>query len=174
MKVDWGLIYLHISILMSVSMNRVILESFTARGWIAWINPHMLQYAPIHLQNQFLYLFHLVAKQGLLLWTSFRCDPFHTLNMNCLIFSAVKLLWFFCNGSLQLQMSNQGSFLICQKKHFKWFYLRSLIRTWGTHYNLALGCTMLVWMTRIDLWQRNFLQTTRSRHYSIVFHLFPN
>jgi hypothetical protein len=49
---------------MSVSMNRDILESSTAQGWIAWINQHMLQYAPIHRQNQFLYLFHLVVRQG--------------------------------------------------------------------------------------------------------------
>lgn len=54
--------------------NRDILESTTAQGWIAWTNQHMLQYAPIHQQNQFLFLFHLGVRQGSLLWTLFRWD----------------------------------------------------------------------------------------------------
>lgn len=73
---------------------------------------------------------------------------------------------FLCKWSLQLQTNIQGSFLICQKKHFRWFFLRSLIRTWGTPCNLELGYTMQVWMTRIDLLLRNFLQTTRFRQNS--------
>ena len=34
----------------------------------------MLQYAPIHRPNQFLYLFHRVAKQGLPHWTLSKLD----------------------------------------------------------------------------------------------------
>lgn len=67
------------------------------------------------------------------------------------------------NWSLQLQMSTQDSFWVCQKNHYRWFFLRLLIRTWGILYNLALGYIMLGWMTRTDLWLKNFLQTTRFR-----------
>lgn len=70
--------------------------------------------------------------------------------------------------SLLLQMNIQGSFLICLKKHCRWFCLKSLTKTWGILYNLASVYIMQAWMTKTDLWLRNFLQTTRFRHTFIT------
>ena len=53
---------------------RVILESITAQGWIAWTSQHTQLSAPIHLQNLFLSLFHRVDRQGLPHWILFRYD----------------------------------------------------------------------------------------------------
>lgn len=97
---------------------------------------------------------------------------YYAWNINYFIDIIIYLSVSLCNWSLQLQMSIQGSFWVCQKKHYRWFFLRSLIRTWGTPYNLALGYIMQDWMKKIDLWLRNFLETTRFRHLSITWTLF--
>lgn len=73
---------------MSGILNRDILENITAQGWIAWTNQHMLQYAPIRLQNQYSYLYHLVARQGLLHLTLFRWDVALFGNIACSITSS--------------------------------------------------------------------------------------
>lgn len=53
---------------------RVIPESITAQGWIAWTSQHMQPYVPTHLQNLFLSLFHREDRQGLPRWILFRYD----------------------------------------------------------------------------------------------------
>lgn len=83
-------------------------------------------------------------------------------------FITVTNFYFSDNSSMQLRMNIQGSFLVYQKKNCRWFFIRLPIITWGTPCNLALDYTMLVWMTKIDPWLRNFLQTTRFRHFSFT------
>lgn len=153
-------------------MDRDILESITAQGWIAWINLPMLQYAPIHRQNQLSYLFHLVARQGSLLLTLFRwsASSHHGMLSSPITIHFKLCVFMLC--SLQLQMNILGSSSVWQKKCCRWFSLRSLIRTSGTPYSLGLGCTMQVWMKEIDLWLRNFLQITRSRFLSPEWSIF--
>lgn len=71
---------------------RVILESITAQGWIAWTSQRMQPSVPIHQQNLFLSLFHLVDRQGLLHWTLFR----HNLSSNSdteSYFDYITLFW---------------------------------------------------------------------------------
>lgn len=60
-------------------------------------------------------------------------------------------------------MSTRGSFWLYLKNHFKWYSPKLLTRTLDTLCNLVLGCITQDWMTRIDLWLRNFLPTTKFR-----------
>ena len=141
---------------------RDTLGSSTARGWTAWINICCHTY-PFTYKTGSNILFFSEPNKACCTGPNSGGIRYHSQNIYCINVVQMILLY---KCSMQPQMSNQDNFLAFQKKHYKWFFLKSLIKTCVTLYSLALGYTILDWMTRTDLWLRSFLQTTRFRQLS--------